>query len=138
MDADKNLALLLNFIYAIMPGVLIIIAGAIVLFFFNEEALKSILRLAIPLALYLSGIGAALVIRKRRSKAAKAYSGGSDQKTIYIGQMALFWHDALVFGVPCLIILSAYFINGRVEIFDILASAIACVGLYLSELIYRK
>ena len=130
--------MLLNFLYAIMPGVIIIIAGIIILFFFNEEALKSILKLVVPLALYLSGIGAALVIRKKKSKIIKADSGGTDQTTIYVSYMAFFWHDVLVFATPCIIILAAYFVKGQVEIFDILASAIAAGGLYLSELIYRK
>lgn len=138
MDGDKNLKALLDFLYAIMPGVIILAAGFIMFWFYDAETLRVALRLLLPLVLYLSGVGGAFVIRKRRSEIRKSDAGGTDQTTITVSYMALFWHDALVFGTPCLIILAAYCLKGQVELFDIVASAIACCGLYLSELIYRK
>lgn len=138
MDADKNWEALLNFLYVIMPGVIIILAGIIMIYYYNEEVFLTILRLMIPMALYLSGIGASFVIRKKKSKVIKADSGGTDQTTINISYMKFFLHDVLTLGTPATIILAAYFIKGEVAMFDIVASGIACAGLYLSELIYRK
>ena len=138
MDADKNLNFIMSAVYAVMPGILVLAAGILVVSAFRADELKSLLKLVVPLAFYVSCLSGAFAVRKRKSRSLKFDGGGEDTVTITVSYMALFWHDALVFGTPFIIILAAYLLNGAVDSFDILVSAIACVGLYLSELLYKR
>lgn len=136
MDSEKNLKVLLEVINWAMPTLILIIAGLVVYFFFNEEALKSFIKLLVPITIYSSGLGITFFVRKRKDAKMKADQG--PEVKITLNYFTFFLHDVLVFVTPSLILIVAFWLKGEVTYFDILYSGIALTGLYLSELIYKR
>jgi|GEM_PF-5129068 len=135
-DNEKNLQLLLAAINWIMLPLILIIAGMIVYFFFNQEILRAFIKLLVPVVIYSSGLGITFWVRKR--KAAKMKEDQGPEVRITLNYFTFFWHDALVFITPSIIIIAAFWLRGEVTYYDILYSGIAMTGLYLSELIYKR
>jgi len=120
-----------------MPALIILLAGAVIYFFFNAESLREFINLVVPIAIYAAALSTSFVVRKRKEKRL-ASDGDSSEITIRINYFTFFWHDALMFCTPAAIIIAAFLLKGEVTYFDILYSAIAMTGLYLSILIYKR
>jgi hypothetical protein len=137
MDVERNLKIIFEILYRIMPGIIIIVAALVIYFFFNAELFKTLAKLLVPLVLFASGLAGSYAFRKRKQKKL-VYDNGRPEVTITINYFTLFWHDALVFLTPSAILIAAYWFKGSVGYFDLLSAALAMTGLYLSELIYKR
>lgn len=137
MDSERNLQILIELINKIMPALVILAACVIVYLFFNAELLKEFINLIVPITVYAIALYASYYFRSRKNKRMIREENNSEI-TIRINYFTFFYHDALVFCTPALIILAAFWLKGEVTYFDILYSAIAMTGLYLSVLIYKR
>lgn len=137
MDSQKNLEMLLALIdYIIMP-VILAVAGIVIFFLYQADLLGQFIEMVVALGIYAGGLGIAYWVRNRKKKS-MIYDSGSQQVQININYFNYFLHDCLLFLTPALIIIFIYWIKGNVSWTDVAASAICFIGLYLSELIYKR
>jgi len=75
----------------------------------------------------------------RKRKNDNLVKGGSETgSTIYITQWDRMKHDLVMFMTPIIMLLVAKFYKKNVDGFDIILSAIAFIGLYMSKWVYNK
>lgn len=137
MDGQKNLEVTLELIDRIIIPVILIVAGVILYYLYQAQYLQQLIEMVVALGFYCCGLGLAYWARNRKKKRL-AEQNGSQEVQININYFSFFWHDCLLFLTPAAIILFIYWFKGEVGWADVGASAICFVGLYLSELIYKR
>lgn len=126
-----------NFVFAAIIWLLVAAAILIIFIYYNFEFFDRLMKLLIPAIFYGTGIALSMFFRRKKDRAMKS-AQGSSEITIYLSQFDLLKHDLLMFLTPLMIIAVAYFVKKEVSALDIVYSVIALVGLYLSELIYKR
>ena len=137
MDRDEIIKSILTFISNIF--IWFILSGIVffMYFFFNKELYEKLIKFLIPVFIYSSGLILVSMWRKRNND--NLVKGGSETgSTIYITQWDRMKHDLVMFMTPIIMLLVAKFYKKNVDGFDIILSAIAFIGLYMSKWVYNK
>jgi hypothetical protein len=137
MTREEIFKKIFDAISAIGAWIVVGIAILIIYFYYNQELYEKLLTFIVPVGFYCIGILFVAWFRKRKNK--NLESGGSEIGTsVYITQWQLLKHDLIMFITPLIMIVIAKLYKGEVGGFDALLSAIAFMGLYASEWIYKS
>lgn len=137
MNGDEILKFVLNFLSNVAIWIILIFVAIFMYLFFNKEIYEKLMAFIAPILVYALAIFLVILWRKRKND--NLVRGGSEMgSTIYVTQWDLLKHDLVMFVTPLVMILIAKFFKKEVDGFDIFLSAIACLGLYASELIYKQ
>lgn len=132
---------ILKFIGVIFNNIIawffVAVACIIIYLFYHPEYVKDLIKILVPLLIYCLGLVISVKYRQTQKKRLEG-NYGSSEETIVVNQVDFLKHDLLMFLTPLAILAAAYFLNGEVQKNDIISSAIALCGLYLSELIYKR
>ena len=137
MDGQKNLEVVLELIDRIIIPVILVIAAVVLYYLYQAQYLQQFIEMVVALGFYAGGLGLAYWARNRKKKRLAEQNGSQDIQ-INISYFRFFWHDCLIFLTPAAIILFIYWFKGEVGWLDVCASGICFIGLYLSELIYKR
>lgn len=137
MNRDEILKAILTFISNVFIWVIIVAIVLFMYFFFNKDLYEKLMKFLVPVFIYSLGIVVMAFWRKRKND--NLVKGGSETgQTIYVTQWDKMKHDVVMFATPLIMLLVTKLYKKNVEGFDIILSAIAFLGLYMSEWVYKK
>ena len=128
---------LFNIIFNFAAWIFVLVAIIVLYFFFHPELLRQYAMILIPVLIYGCGLIISSWFNNKKKKALEK-GQGSAEFNLYINQIDFAKHDLLMFLTPLAIIMAFYWSQGELSGTNIIASAIAFVGLYLAKKIYTK
>jgi hypothetical protein len=137
MNKDEILKKLYNLFFGFAIWIIVGIVVLFMYFNFNEELYRQLMLFLLPAGSYCLAILVVIWFRRRKHK--RLEEGGSETSSgVYITQWDLMKHDLVMFATPLIMIGITKFVKGDIEGFDIFLSLIALLGIYVSELIYKR